>query len=412
MGRLLSSYEVKQARLKKTLRITNRVVAIFFCLLGAFILFFNVFNLIGKWTSNSTKSNDFAFVDNHYFVPVTSDAWAKFYPMFSFLIVNDVNVDYEYLMIGEDINSSSDERMLHEKRMNDVYLVKIVDDEDVSYTVAKVQSKVIDGVVFEGGVYVSYDCVLGVVENSIPLISIFQNLIFILAYLFLLVLYVAILIIFSYSDIGFDMLFEKEFRGEIRKNKAFAYETKDEMEDENTIKTDEEKVHDLIIHIISDSDGKNQDKDLPLINIENALKVLNEQNFSSKSKVYVYLASLNLLNAYVKSENCVEFLKNKYFFKKYVEYIVNYVHQKESEDVKIFTDGSVILLECLGMQFSFHGVKMPPEIIRKDWSGVRLQPYANQVFELLYEQEFLGYSFGEPTGNIKRYLELIKKEEK
>ena len=70
------------------------------------------------------------------------------------------------------------------------------------------------------------------------------------------------------------------------------------------------------------------------------------------------------------------------------------------------------MLECLGMQFSFHSVVIPPEIVKKEWSGVKLQPYANRIFELLYEQEFLGYAFSEPSGNIQKYLTLISKGNK
>ena len=166
-------------------------------------------------------------------------------------------------------------------------------------------------------------------------------------------------------------------------------------------------VHDLIVKIISDSSGEGQDKRISVVNVKNALKVIEAKDFSSKEKMFVYLSALNLLNAYVKADYCVEILKKKYFFKKNVQNICNYLYETHNADVKVFSEGTTALIECMGLQFSFHNVKINPGITNKEWGGIKLQPYANQIFELLFEQEFLGYNYPPESATLKKYLQLL-----
>lgn len=104
-----------------------------------------------------------------------------------------------------------------------------------------------------------------------------------------------------------------------------------------------------------------------------------------------FFSCMNLLNAYVKQGNSDRELISGYKFK---DYIVNGIEQillNQIKDVKIYFCPSVVYITLFNLQFSFHNVK-PSYFLNKqfintsrnekqEWSNIKLQPFAVNIFE-------------------------------
>ena len=170
--------------------------------------------------------------------------------------------------------------------------------------------------------------------------------------------------------------------------------------------TSEEIVKNFLAKI---SCGKQKkDSDIPLKNVVNALKIIDAKDFSSKEKVFVYFASFNLLNKYAKQEDIVEGFKDSYYFKKYIGIAAETLANDKEKYADFYGDSNLFMVDCLGMEFSFHNIKLEATYPPKNWIGLKLQPYANAIFELFYSSEFAEYDFEVKDSKIAELIDVIK----
>ena len=113
---------------------------------------------------------------------------------------------------------------------------------------------------------------------------------------------------------------------------------------------------------------------------------------------FLYFASLNLLNAYVKQHK----LKS-YYFKSFIPSGIDKILQdKKLSNIKFTTqtEGMLVIVQIFDMQFSFHGIKPSPVMQENmqngskyyqkfDWDGVRKQPQALEIYNFAKDLENL-----------------------
>ena len=145
----------------------------------------------------------------------------------------------------------------------------------------------------------------------------------------------------------------------------------------------------------------------------------------NKEDLFLFCASLNYLNAYIKSgsnknkelANLLkqEFptmkFKNGYGFKKFVNIALIAILDKDFKGVtfrRFPNENGLVMITIDGLQFSYHGVGIYSSIIEdvkkeenkaksdkskkvgdKDWEGLRLQPVAQNVFDFASDLEGL-----------------------
>ena len=400
---MFESYEQKQEFYGKIFNIVHIVLICFFSIFAVFIFAYNILILVSHLSGEGEKTQDFNFIDGNYLVEVSSNAWNAYYSQFSLLFVEEKEVNYENV-IKHDGKSEYEH----------VYLFRnVYEDGGVTYSVGAVISTTKEACVVYGDKHVKYEDIIGEVRFSIPVVAIFGDAFFMFIYLFLLISYLAFLYIFSTTQMGYDILFTKHLKKELKKNNSFGISDEKNRVEEVVVKmeTSEEIVQNALNYIISDFDNKNIDNIIDVQTIKNALLVLGECDFSSKEKVFVYLASINLLNAYTKKPYALESLKKKYFFKKYVNVLIDFIVKNPNNDVKAYLGDGVVIIECMGMQFSFHGVKLTQDLWNKEWSQIKLQPYADYIFHLFYDKEFAGNDFSKAKSNssIMKYIKSIEK---
>lgn len=112
-------------------------------------------------------------------------------------------------------------------------------------------------------------------------------------------------------------------------------------------------------------------------------------NVNSKDDMLLILASANLLNAYVKQKDYVEFMKYKYIFKNILVNKLEEAIKKRIEGIDIYVTKDLTYAKVHDLQFSFHYLKLNDFMHKymnssfnkvQTWSGVRLQPCASIVF--------------------------------
>lgn len=106
---------------------------------------------------------------------------------------------------------------------------------------------------------------------------------------------------------------------------------------------------------------------------------------------FYFLASMNLLNAYVKKDCAHNDFINRYTFKNHLARGLETLIIKNIDNIKIYYTDEIVYIDVFDVQFSFHNVK-PNSTLNKfkcskknnyqEWKGIRLQPIASNLFEL------------------------------
>lgn len=145
-------------------------------------------------------------------------------------------------------------------------------------------------------------------------------------------------------------------------------------------------------------------------------------HIKSKEDLFLYCASLNYLNRYIKlskaknDRKILESLKEKfpkmkfkngYGFKKFINIALVSILDHDFEDVKFkrfSRENNLVMIVVDGIQFAFHGVFVFNDILEeivkeekmfgkgkkskitdKQWEGLRLQPIAQEVYDFATE---------------------------
>lgn len=115
-----------------------------------------------------------------------------------------------------------------------------------------------------------------------------------------------------------------------------------------------------------------------------AIFYLNNIYINDTGDCLIFLASLNLCNAYIKQNKD----KISYAFKKGVEYIISILNYREIKDIYINCskdNGKLYLFQIGDMQFSFHDekkIEINEKYIKElSWDGVRKQKCAKAIFD-------------------------------
>lgn len=377
---------------KKVLRFTNFFII---GILAFLVLIMVVYNVVILCSKANVKSNDritdYGKIGSTYLVQVKTDNWKSYFPQYSLLFVHSVNYTYEELVDPNNIDL-----------LDKVYLVRIYDGKENSYVVGKIISKVEDAVVISGDKYVSYNDVVGVVDDYVPIVAIFNNEWFLFTSLLIIAIFVGLLLYFTSLDLGYDIMVEEQIGKELKKDVLFGLKVR-----EKKIITSEEIVENFISNIIS---GKaNEDDVIPKQNVINALKVIDAKDFDTKEKVFVYFASLNLLNSYVKKKDCAINNKSKYIFKKFASEGIDDLSDKKKHLVSVYGDSSFCMVNCMGMEFSFHNLDLKKNYPAKEWAGLKLQPYANAIFELFFAKEFANTTFNVEDAVLNQIINDLQK---
>lgn len=146
------------------------------------------------------------------------------------------------------------------------------------------------------------------------------------------------------------------------------------------IKTFTKKINDKAIKLQSITETI-EEKD---INI--ALENLNHLKINNLYDCLIYLASINLCNAYVKQVNS----KIGYSFKKYIKTFIETINNLEIPNLyinKTNNNGTLYIFQIENIQFSFHDEK-DVEINEKykkeiTWDGIKKQKCAKTIFYLI-----------------------------
>ena len=107
-------------------------------------------------------------------------------------------------------------------------------------------------------------------------------------------------------------------------------------------------------------------------------------------EAFLFFASMNVLNAYVKKRDAGENFFKRYEFKRDIVRVLEHLLLYPIIDVSIYLDKDVTYIDLLGLQFSFH--HLPLSSILKEyqasdlnrpfeWKGIRLQPYAMLILD-------------------------------
>ena len=125
-----------------------------------------------------------------------------------------------------------------------------------------------------------------------------------------------------------------------------------------------------------------KDAYLNIISLRNQVKTIDE--------CFIFLSSVNLLNAYVKKDYALEEIKNNYKFKDILSEILEDIIIKEIPGVEVYYTVEVVYVKIKGYQFSFHYVK-ETDILRyyskskknkvQESTRIMLQPIALSIFK-------------------------------
>ena len=163
---------------------------------------------------------------------------------------------------------------------------------------------------------------------------------------------------------------------------------------DNRIKIDKIKEDDAIIIKIPDK-NKILEHEQARIAYKNLKMPINSRN-----DALVFLASVNLVNAYVKQDNAILFMKPKYIFKNILVDRLEEMISKNIEGVKIYFNVDTTYIKILNLQFSFKYLptnEFMKKYINCDknkvqrWEGMKLQPCAGDILEqtIKIQQDFI-----------------------
>ena len=159
-----------------------------------------------------------------------------------------------------------------------------------------------------------------------------------------------------------------------------------------------------------------------IIDVVKAYAILYHAKVENSYDVYLFLASINLLNTYVKQNKKAI----SYSFKSRIFFINEIIANDNFPDIKINYLASkaeqLLMYEVLGVQFSFHGIIMEKgiwDMLKKyqaqfSWDGIRKQKCAKTVFDTILKKKELT-ALTRDYRNLYEYLDetidLYKKEE-
>ena len=153
---------------------------------------------------------------------------------------------------------------------------------------------------------------------------------------------------------------------------------------------------------------------IDVIDVVKAYAILYHAKVENSYDVYLFLASINLLNTYVKQNKKAI----SYSFKSRIFFINDIIATSNFSDIKInyLASKSELLLmyEVLGVQFSFHGIIMEKgiwDMLKKyqaqfSWDGIRKQKCAKTVFDTILSKKELT-ALTRDYRNLFEYLDEI-----
>ena len=153
---------------------------------------------------------------------------------------------------------------------------------------------------------------------------------------------------------------------------------------------------------------------IDVIDVVKAYAILYHAKLENSYDVYLFLASLNLLNTYVKQNKKAI----SYSFKSRIFFVNEIIANGEFSDIKINYLASkaeqLLMYEVLGVQFSFHGIIMEKgiwDMLKKyqaqfSWDGIRKQRCAKTVFDTIISKKELT-ALTRDYRNLFEYLDEI-----
>ena len=151
-----------------------------------------------------------------------------------------------------------------------------------------------------------------------------------------------------------------------------------------------------------------------IIDVVKAYAILYHAKVENSYDVYLFLASINLLNTYVKQNKKAI----SYSFKSRIFFINEIIANDIFPDIKINYLASkaeqLLMYEVLGVQFSFHGIIMEKgiwDMLKKyqaqfSWDGIRKQKCAKTVFDTILKKKELT-ALTRDYRNLLEYLDEI-----
>lgn len=137
--------------------------------------------------------------------------------------------------------------------------------------------------------------------------------------------------------------------------------------------------------------------------LNSLMKIKNEYD------LFYYLASMNLLNAYVKKDYATKDFKHNYQFKNTLAANIEELIVKNFNNVNIYISEDVVYIDVFNVQFSFHNIKYTTILNRykssrknriQEWNGIRLQPIAADLFDIVKDK----YTAMNKNKKIKSYV--------
>lgn len=138
------------------------------------------------------------------------------------------------------------------------------------------------------------------------------------------------------------------------------------------------KLNELAINL------QDNEEEIMLEDVIKAIFYINNMYIDDTGDCLIFLAALNLCNAYVKYD------RNNigYSFKKGIEYLIDVLNNRNINDIyvnKTNNDGKLYLFQIGDIQFSFHDEKnvvINEKYLKElNWDGVRKQKCAKAIFE-------------------------------
>ena len=163
-------------------------------------------------------------------------------------------------------------------------------------------------------------------------------------------------------------------------------------------------------------------KEVEIVDVIDAVKayaILYHAQVNNSYDVYLFLASINLLNTYVKQNKKAI----SYSFKSRIFFINELLAHNDFEDIKVNYLASkketLYLFEVLGVQFSFHGIIIEKgiwDMLKKyqsqfSWDGIRKQHCAKTVFNTALSKKELT-ALTRDFKNLYEYLDEVVEQYK
>ena len=147
----------------------------------------------------------------------------------------------------------------------------------------------------------------------------------------------------------------------------------------------------ILIEEINDS--KNKEVEIYKSELMEAMAVM-KITPNSREKLFYYLCSMNLINAWINRSKKNEKLKlfsDMYFFKTYLSKTIEFLISENCFGANIYFEEKLVIIELNSFQFSFHHIKMSKllnDYVKSQnnnpiiWSGKKLQPISPLLFRL------------------------------